>query len=72
MKRNVSELFLDEIYSPLRQVTNLNVGEIFENLLDNNDNVVPGPELGDVGVTVKRTLKVNDVLQDLCKHLKFN
>ena len=49
MKRNVSELFLDEIYSPLRQVTNLNVGEIFENLLDNNDNVVPGPELGDVG-----------------------
>ena len=44
----------------------------FDNILDDNDKVVPGPELGDVGVNTKRTLEVKDVLQDLCNHLKFN
>ena len=48
MKRQVSELFLVEIYFLFEQVTNLKKG-VLDNILDDNDKKVPGPELGDVG-----------------------
>ena len=48
MKGYVSELFLDKFISS-EQVTNLENGDTFEDILDDNDKKVPGPELGDVG-----------------------
>ena len=69
VKGYVSELFLD-IFISSEQVTNLENGEVLDNILDDNDKHVPGPELGNVGVNTKRTFEVKDVLQDLCNDLK--
>ena len=49
----------------------LNMNLIVDNNHDIECKVVPDPELGDVGVTIKRTLEVKDVWQDLCNNLKF-
>ena len=60
MKEGINELFVDDIYS-LEAVINLNGWEIVDNNHDIECKVVPDPELGDVGVTIKRTLEVKDV-----------
>ena len=49
------EFILDEA------VINLNNREILDNIHDDKDNHVPGPDLGDMGLITKRTLEVKDV-----------
>ena len=39
----------DDDFIPLEAVNNLEGGEIIENLFDNEDKIIPGPELGDMG-----------------------
>ena len=40
----------DDDFISLEAVNNLMDGEINEDLLDNEDKIIPGPELGDMGV----------------------
>ena len=56
------------IFIPLEAVINLKDGEIVDDSHDIEDNVVPGPELGDVGV--ERALEAKDDLKDLCNFIK--
>lgn len=59
--RNVNELFLRWYFILDEAVINLNNREILDNIHDDKDNHVPGPDLGDMGFTTKRTLEVKDV-----------
>ena len=51
----------DDDFIPLEAVNNLEGGEIIENLFDNEDKIIPGPELGDMGF--KGALEATDELK---------
>ena len=58
VKQGINELFVDDIYS-LEAVINLKDGEIVDNIHDIEGKIVPGPELGDVGLQL--ALEAKDV-----------
>ena len=53
------------IFIPLEAVINLKDGEIVDNIHDIEGKIVPGPELGDVGLQL--ALEAKDVWKDLWK-----
>ena len=55
----------DDDFIPLEAVNNLMDGEINGDLLDNEDKIIPGPELGDMGF--KGALEATDELKVLWK-----
>ncbi len=55
----------DDEFIPLEAVINLKDGEIVDNIHDIEGKIVPGPELGDVGLQL--ALEAKDVWKDLWK-----
>ena len=60
----------DDDFIPLEAVNNLMDGEINEDLLDNEDKIIPGPELGDMGF--KGALEATDELKVVWKAFEIN
>ena len=60
----------DDEFIPLEAVNNLMDGEINEDLLDNEDKIIPGPELGDMGF--KGALEATDELKVVWKAFEMS